>query len=143
MFNTLRILHYPKSNEKIKAGIHSDYGSITLLFQDDIGGLEILKKDKWISINNPNESKETFPIIINSGDLMEIWTNKKYPSVKHRVMGTKKNEIQSRYSIAYFCHPDKNCEIETVKSCLSENGKSNFSKVNSFQYLLDKLNNSY
>eukprot|EP01080_Neovahlkampfia_damariscottae_P009361 gene9361-1572_t len=114
MFNTLRILHYPKSDEKVKAGIHSDYGSITLLFQDDIGGLEILKKGKWIPVRNPNVSEETFPIIINSGDLMEIWTNKKYPSVKHRVIGTKRNEIESRYSIAYFCHPDKKCEIKTI-----------------------------
>jgi isopenicillin N synthase-like dioxygenase len=141
-YNTLRILHYPKSTEKVKAGSHSDYGSITLLFQDLIGGLEILNQEEWMPIEGI-EYEDTFPIIINSGDLMEIWTNKKYPSVKHRVMGTKRNEIESRYSIAYFCHPDRKSEIETFDSCLNEDGTSNYSKVNSLEYLLYKLNNSY
>jgi len=83
--HTLRLLHYPALQQppkpgQIRAGEHSDYGSITLLFQDDMGGLEVkTATGKWIAA-----PKIADTILINTGDLMQRWTNDVFCSTKHR-----------------------------------------------------------
>ncbi|MEJ0038358.1 MAG: 2OG-Fe(II) oxygenase family protein [Gammaproteobacteria bacterium] len=98
---TLRFLHYPanlpsRSNDQLGAGAHTDYGSITLLFQDDVGGLELQNAEgSWQSAPPVVDAA-----VINTGDLMERWTNGRYRSTVHRVRpiaGTR-----DRYSIALF-----------------------------------------
>ncbi|MCL4150750.1 UNVERIFIED_CONTAM: hypothetical protein GTU68_046861, partial [Idotea baltica] len=75
----LRILHYPPipkdvTEGAIRCGEHSDYGTHTLLFQDSMGGLEVKnRKGKWIKAN-PIEGA----ILVNVGDLLEMWTNGKF-----------------------------------------------------------------
>ncbi len=83
---TLRYLHYPaglaaRSHAQLGAGAHTDYGSITLLLQDDVGGLEVRSVDgQWrTAIPVPDT------IVINAGDLMERWTNGRFRSTLHRV----------------------------------------------------------
>lgn len=140
-FNTLRLLHYPPSDEFIKAGEHSDYGSITLLLQDEIAGLEIFQKDqqKWIAIE-PEFSDDQFPIIVNTGDLMEVWTNDRFISTKHRVVKNQKNSEKSRYSIACFVHPN----VDSMISPIPRKGEpSKYQPVNSLDFLNMKLKNSY
>ncbi|KAB7497291.1 1-aminocyclopropane-1-carboxylate oxidase [Armadillidium nasatum] len=71
----LRILHYPPIPENakdglIRCGAHTDYGTFTLLFQDDIGGLEVKRRDgKWI-----NDDPIPDTILVNVGDLLQMWT---------------------------------------------------------------------
>lgn len=140
-FNTVRLLHYPPSEELIKAGEHSDYGSITLLIQDQVGGLEIFQKDtqKWVPII-PEFPKDQFPIIVNTGDLMELWTNDRFVSTKHRVVRNDINSDQSRYSIACFVHPN----VDSTISVIPRKGeKPKYENVNSLDFLNMKLKNSY
>ncbi|KAI8002605.1 Protein DMR6-LIKE OXYGENASE 2 [Camellia lanceoleosa] len=71
---------------------HSDHGLLTLLIQNQLGGLQVLHNDKWVPINPlPNS------ILVNTGDHMEILTNGKYKSVVHRAMVNNK---ANRISIA-------------------------------------------
>ena len=84
---SLRLLHYPAcSSDKVQdsqfgAGAHTDYGLTTFLFQDSVGGLEICDQNgNWQDIE-PDKSV----VLINSGDLLERWTNGKYRSTLHRV----------------------------------------------------------
>jgi len=107
---TLRSIHYPPlSEEDIKPGIircgeHSDYGTITILFQDDMGGLEVKSvKDSWIPADPIPGA-----ILINVGDLLENLTGGRYPATKHRVR-IPQEEVRrrcKRQSIAFFVHPD-------------------------------------
>ena len=77
----LRTLNYPPLNDNdirpgvIRCGEHSDYGTITLLLQDDMGGLEVLSGSDWIpAIPIPGT------ILVNLGDLMQFWTSDHYPA---------------------------------------------------------------
>ncbi|CAI2188962.1 2191_t:CDS:2 [Funneliformis geosporum] len=124
--DNFRILHYPpitieegkvsediNYNQDIRAGSHTDYGSITLLFQKEIGGLEIQHPytKKWIQVPVvPNA------ILINIGDLMEFWTKGLFKSTKHRVLFNKENMHLHRYSIAYFCHAGRDIGLDPIPS---------------------------
>ncbi len=120
--HTLRLLHYPPLQQppklgQVRAGEHSDYGSITLLFQDEVGGLEVqTASGEWIAA-------QPIPgtVVVNTGDLMQRWTNHVFCSTKHRVMIPGDDRVkQSRYSVAFFCHPNDDTEIACLESCQSE-----------------------
>ncbi len=75
-YHTLRLLHYPPLQQppklgQVRAGEHSDYGSITLLFQDEVGGLEVqTASGEWIAAPPIPGT-----VVVNTGDLMQRWTN--------------------------------------------------------------------
>ncbi|KAF1948693.1 Clavaminate synthase-like protein [Byssothecium circinans] len=117
-----RMLYYPKSDtsidaSSIRAGAHSDYGSVTLLFRlPGQPGLELLQPDgSWIPVPvNPSPSTLTDPpILVNIGDLLSFWTNGMLKSTVHRVTFSGGQE---RYSMAYFCHPLDDALLEAVPS---------------------------
>ena len=143
--NTLRLLHYPSLErtpepKQLRAGEHSDYGSFTLLFQDTVGGLEVRKVGgEWIEAPFIPET-----IIVNTGDLMERWTNHVFRSTKHRVrIPQELRAKQSRYAIAYFCHPNHNTEISCLETCQSGERPSLYPNITAGDYLLSRLQATY
>jgi isopenicillin N synthase-like dioxygenase len=132
--SVFRLLYYPslpesekleKDQTDIRAGAHSDYGTITLLFQrPGQPGLEILtspkseKEEVWspVPVNPTNEPE--VPILVNVGDLLNYWTNDLLKSAVHRVIFPKDGKGEDRYSIAYFCHPVDDARLEAVPSAL-------------------------
>ncbi|XP_009597700.1 gibberellin 20 oxidase 1-like [Nicotiana tabacum] len=103
-----RISKYPLCPlpEKIVGiGIHSDPQTLTILYQDHVGGLQILKDDKqWIGVRPlPNS------FVINIGDTLEAWTNGRLKSVIHRAVVNKEKQ---RLSMAYFLNPTSSATIE-------------------------------
>ena len=83
---TLRLLHYPApsrgSDPQTGAGAHTDYGNLTLLATDDVGGLEVrTRAGQWIEA-------PVIPgaFIVNIGDCLMRWTNDVYVSTPHRVV---------------------------------------------------------
>ncbi|KAI8916217.1 iron/ascorbate family oxidoreductase [Gorgonomyces haynaldii] len=109
--DTLRFLSYPpiQNQSLTRAGGHSDYGSITLLFttRDDPGGLEVLLDDKFVPVK-----WQQGQILVNTGDLLEFWTNNTFRSTVHRV--TVPDPSRHRYSIAFFCHPEDDCQLHPL-----------------------------
>lgn len=104
----LRLLYYPPissgdydPSSDIRAGAHSDYGSLTLLFQHDgASGLEILSPGGgWSPVPVVSEA-----ICVNIGDLLSYWTAGLLRSTVHRVVAPG-DQAGERYSMAYFCHP--------------------------------------
>ncbi|KIX08281.1 uncharacterized protein Z518_02937 [Rhinocladiella mackenziei CBS 650.93] len=154
--NTLRLLHYPavkksifKENpSQVRAGEHSDYGSITLLFQDDVGGLEVKSpQGTWVRATPIPGS-----IVVNAGDLLMRWSNDQIKSTKHRVIqpppkdnGTDDDTeamIPARYSIAYFCNPNFDRFIEALPGTWEKSGKK-YEGINSGDYLVMRLAATY
>ncbi|MEH1971940.1 MAG: 2-oxoglutarate and iron-dependent oxygenase domain-containing protein [Nostoc sp.] len=142
--HTLRLLHYPPLQtppkpEQVRAGEHSDYGSITLLFQDDIGGFEVQTTSReWIAAPAIPDT-----VIVNTGDLMQRWTNHLFCSTKHRVIIPSDNRVnQSRYSIAFFCHPNDHTEIACLESCQKEQSPI-YPPILAGEYLLQRLQATY
>ncbi|KKA29586.1 hypothetical protein TD95_003458 [Thielaviopsis punctulata] len=140
----LRLLYYPAPSDapvddtSIRAGAHSDYGSITLLFRlKGQAGLEILTpSETWapVPVVPPGtENDPSPPILVNIGDLLSYWTNGLFRSTVHRVTvptmtasmsGTVSSPSEmvageaagERYSIAFFCHPIGDTRLEPVPS---------------------------
>lgn len=73
---------------------HADDGFLTLLLQDQIGGLQILHEDKWFDVPPVPGA-----LVVNIGDLLQLISNDKFKSVEHRVLA---NRIGPRVSVASF-----------------------------------------
>lgn len=95
----LRINNYstPESlEEQVEGlGMHTDMSCITILYQDEIGGLQVKSHEgKWIDIN-PSEGT----LVVNIGDMMQAWSNDKLRSSEHRVV---LKQPMNRFSLAFF-----------------------------------------
>ncbi|CAJ1956786.1 unnamed protein product [Sphenostylis stenocarpa] len=84
---------------------HTDSSFLTVVNQDQIGGLQLMKDGKWVSVK-PNPQA----LVVNIGDLFQAVSNGMYRSAKHRVVGAEKVE---RFSVAYFYNPRKDAVIES------------------------------
>ena len=106
-----RIFHYPPQSENhIEApwgvGEHTDYGVLTILKQDHIGGLQIKSNNRWI---NAPYIPGTF--ICNIGDMLDRMTMGFYRSTPHRVLNVSG---QSRLSFPFFFDPNFDAQIEAI-----------------------------
>lgn len=138
---TLGPLHYPPQTGRITeaqigAGAHTDYGCLTMLAQDDAGGLQVRgKSGAWLAAR---------PIpgafVINIGDMMERWTNGVFASNAHRVVNTSGRE---RYSIPFFFDPDFSAPVECLPTCLPPGEAPKYAPTTAGKHLLDKINASF
>ncbi|MCH8505167.1 MAG: hypothetical protein LAT50_12685 [Ectothiorhodospiraceae bacterium] len=144
--HTLRLLHYPPlpedfepSGGESRAGAHTDYGSITLLFQDQVGGLEVRTRDgRWIQATPIPGT-----VVINTGDLMQRWTNHVFCSTPHRVAVPPGIRQQDRYSIAFFCHPNVDADIRCIHSCTDTDNPPRYAPITAGEHLMERLNATY
>ncbi|KAG5654632.1 hypothetical protein H0H81_011607 [Sphagnurus paluster] len=149
--HNLRLLSYPpistallQGEGQARAGAHSDYGTLTLLFQDSVGGLEV---------KNPHSS--TFipatpipeTIVVNVGDLLARWSNDVLRSTLHRVVAPPAEKISdtesmtpARQSIAFFCNPNFDAEVACLPNC----GKDvKYPPINAGEYIVGRLAVTY
>jgi len=140
---SLRLLYYPSSGieqiatGQLGAGAHTDYGMITLLFQQDIGGLEVQDAEgAWHPVSPDNDA-----IVINTGDLMERWTNGRYRSTPHRVQ-PKLGKVD-RFSIAVFVDPDSDTPVKVLDSCLNAGEPAKFSEVTAGEHIQERIRQSH
>ena len=141
----LRMLHYPPVDSipelgQLRAGEHTDYGSITLLLQDEIGGLEVrTRQGEWIAAPPIPGT-----VVINVGDAMQRWTNKQLCSTPHRVVvPTGADAERSRYSVALFCDPNPEVEIACLESCQTPTCPPLYPPISAGAYLASRLAATY
>lgn len=138
-FNTTRVIHYPAydgpvENKQMRIGEHSDYGTITLLWQiNDVPGLEVqdLQGDWW-PVPYADDG-----VVVNIGDLLQRWTNDYFKSTKHRVVNSHIH--QQRYSMPHFVDPTPG----TIVQNLRKNEKAKYDPIESKEYLMWRLAQSY
>jgi isopenicillin N synthase-like dioxygenase len=132
-----RLFHYPPQpaiTEEKQLGVapHSDYGMITLLTQDPIGGLELRKRDgEWISAPWIDGT-----FVINLGDMFKVWTNDLYVSNLHRVVNRSGKE---RYSIPTFFNLDYDTPVACLASCQSADHPPKYPPIKSGDYLVKRF----
>lgn len=130
---TLRLLHYPAAPAgEIGAGEHTDYGNITLLATDAVGGLEVKTRNGgWIAA-------PVLPgaFLVNIGDCLMRWTNDVYVSTPHRVINRGGLE---RYSIAFFFDPNPEAIVEAIPACVPSGARPLYPPVRAADYLAARL----
>ena len=135
--STLRLLHYPPLSGapapgQLRAGAHTDFGGMNLLFQDDEGGLEIQSPDgSWIAAPAiPGTA------IVNTGDLVSRWTNGMFRSSPHRVVNpTGPAANKDRYSFVLFHSPNADATISCLEPCQGPDNPPKFAPITAGAHL--------
>ena len=119
-------------------GAHTDFGALTLLLQDNVGGLEVLHKPTgtWHHVT-PIEGA----YVINIGDLMQRWTNDRYLSTMHRVMSPV--STRPRYSVAFFNDGALDTTIEAIPTCVPAGEKPKYGPLKVEDHLVRRYRQSY
>ncbi|CAJ1956784.1 unnamed protein product [Sphenostylis stenocarpa] len=84
---------------------HSDTSFLTIVHQDQVGGLQLMKDGKWVGVK-----PHPHALVVNIGDLFQAWSNGVYKSIKHRVVAAEKVE---RFSTAFFYCPSEEAVIKS------------------------------
>ena len=137
-FSTTRVIHYPAytgplEEKQMRIGEHSDYGTITLLWQiNDVPGLEVQDLDgTWHPVPYADDG-----VVCNIGDLLQRWTNDYFKSTKHRVVNTHID--QERWSMPHFVDPKPGTMVENLTK-----EPAKYEPIESLAYLKWRLAQSY
>ncbi len=114
---------------------HTDYGCVTLLYQDAVGGLQVreLGSERWVDAPFIEGS-----LVVNVGDLLARWSNDRFRSTLHRVINTSGRE---RYSIATFYDPDYTARVDPADLGVSA-AEAQYPPVAAGDYILGRIDAS-
>ncbi|XP_042487721.1 gibberellin 2-beta-dioxygenase 8-like [Macadamia integrifolia] len=101
-----RYLQCPEVNKVEGLNAHTDSSVLSILNQDEVGGLQIFRDDKWIEIKPIANT-----LVVNVGDMLQAMSNDEYKSATHRVM----NKQKERISVCYFVFPADEGVIQSTK----------------------------
>jgi isopenicillin N synthase-like dioxygenase len=138
---TLRLLHYPPvkaalSDGQLGAGVHTDYGNVTLLATDAVGGLMVQDRSgRWLDAPVvPN----TF--VCNIGDCLMRWSNDVYVSTPHKVVSPPGAD---RYSVAFFLDPNPDAMVACLPTCISSDRPARYAPITGADFLRSRLEPTY
>ncbi|MBL0422654.1 isopenicillin N synthase family oxygenase [Ramlibacter sp. AW1] len=131
-----RLFHYPPQSSpsqlELGAAAHSDYGMITILAQDPIGGLELRTRGgEWVAAPYVDGT-----LVINLGDMVKVWTNEHYVSNLHRVANRTGRE---RYSIPTFFNLDYHTPVRCLPGFCSADEPPRHAPIKSGDYLVKRF----
>jgi len=141
--DALRAINYPAREHaplpgQMRAGPHTDYGTLTILRQDAVGGLEVLGPGgDWVGV---------VPVpgafVVNLGDLMARWTNDRWRSTLHRVVDPPGSGQARRQSMPFFQNANWFAEITCLPTCLAPGEKPRYEPVLAGPHLMGKFRRS-
>jgi isopenicillin N synthase-like dioxygenase len=138
------VIHYPEQPGEplpgqLRAGAHTDYGSLTIVKPDDApGGLQVFGKDgNWIDVP---VVPGTF--VVNLGDLMAEWTNDRWVSTLHRVVNPPRDKAlgSRRLSIVFFHQPNYDAVVECLPTCTGPGRPPRYGRTTSGEHVWLKVN---
>lgn len=141
----LRLLHYPEVERsrigpggQKRGGKHTDYGTITLLSQEAVSGLEAQCLDgSWISV-------PPIPggIVVNVGEMLQRMSNDRLRATPHQVLDDINNAaptVPERFSIAFFCNANKDSVLDCLPGCSSPDNPPKYVPVKAHDYITGRL----
>ena len=144
--SAIRALHYPDIRTvdgaveagQLRAGAHSDYGTLTLLRQDDApGGLQVRDvAGRWHDVPAIDGA-----YVVNVGDALERWTNDRWRSTLHRVVVPHDDATgdTSRRSMAFFHNANWDATIECLPTCLAAGETPRHEPITAGRHLMEKF----
>ncbi|KAA8545897.1 hypothetical protein F0562_020652 [Nyssa sinensis] len=138
--SSIRLNHYPPCpipHLALGVGRHKDPGALTILGQDDVGGLEVKRKTdgEWIRVRPTPDA-----YIINVGDIIQVWSNDKYESVEHRVMVNSQRE---RFSIPFFLNPGHHVMVEPLEELTDEQNPAKYKAYNWGKFRATRIRSNF
>jgi isopenicillin N synthase-like dioxygenase len=136
---TTRLLHYPPqpANAELAApgqigcGAHTDWGALTLLAQDDAGGLQVQRADgSWFDV-----APMPGALVVNAGDMLPRWTNDRWRSSPHRVINRLGG--RDRWSVAFFFDLDADALIAPLDVCVSAAQPARYAPISASEHLAE------
>uniref|UniRef100_A0A0A0K2S1 Fe2OG dioxygenase domain-containing protein n=1 Tax=Cucumis sativus TaxID=3659 RepID=A0A0A0K2S1_CUCSA len=138
--SSVRLNHYPlcpSPELALGVGRHKDPGVLTLLAQDDIGGLEVKRKKdgEWIQVKPVPDS-----YAVDVGDIIQVWSNEKYESVEHRATVNSKRD---RYSIAFFFYPSHSTIVEPLEELIGPQNPPKYKPYSFGKFLANRKRSNF
>jgi isopenicillin N synthase-like dioxygenase len=122
----LRLNYYPicptPENGQLGINQHTDAGALTLLLQDQQAGLEVYKDGAWHLVE-PRPGA----LVINIGDIVQVWSNDRYRASLHRVAANAQAE---RFSAPFFFNPNYNTDYAPLPSTVDEQHPARYQPIN-------------
>ena len=142
----LNATRYPKQTiqpkpGQLRAGQHTDYGSLTILATDGSpGGLQVWLDGDWQDVMPVPDA-----FIINLGDLMAQWTNERWRSTLHRVVNPPQDVAPStdRLSLVFFHQPNFDAPVECLSTCVASGDAPKFNPTTSGEHLMAEIARTY
>lgn len=112
---TIRVYRYPRhlspSAPSLGLKEHTDSSLLTILVQNNVAGLQVLKDGRWVSVQPINNTS----LVVNIGDMLQVLSDDEYKSVKHRVVVSEEeeNKEEERLSVCYFVFPAEESVIRS------------------------------
>ncbi|KAL6249949.1 hypothetical protein RBB50_002250 [Rhinocladiella similis] len=140
--SVLRLLHYPPqpvdaSEDERGIGAHTDFGTVTILLQDDVGGLQVFDAPTktWIDVK-PTPGA----LVVNLGSVMMRWSNDTYVANLHRVINKNGRE---RYSIPFFYSGNPEFRIDCLPGCGDSSGQSKYPPIKVQDWISGRHKNTF
>ena len=162
----MSLLHYPALPTKAlltgthtRIPAHSDFGTLTLLFQDSVGGLEIAEPgststETSIGFEKDGRFRRVPPkpgtVVVNVGYLLMRWSNGRWKNTVHRVVEPPFSSDEggngmtpSRYSIPFFASPNPATVVDALPGCWSEEVPRRWKAISAGDYIERKRRAAY
>jgi len=101
---------------------HTDAGALTVLMQDDVGGLQVFNDGYWHDVVPLDNA-----FVINTGDMMQVWSNDRYQAAIHRVRAMHSVD---RFSVPFFYNPNAATRVEPLPSMVSAAEPARYRTIN-------------
>jgi len=138
---TLRLLHYPPvaaplSEGQLGAGVHTDYGNVTLLATNAVGGLMVQDRSgRWLDAPVVPDA-----FVCNIGDCLMRWSNDIYGSTPHQVVSPAGKD---RYSVGFFLDPNPDAVVACLPTCTSAERPAKYEPISGSDFLRSRLEPTY
>ena len=123
---------------QLRTGMHTDFGSLTLLLRTETaGGLQVQGDDgNWHDVPDIPGT-----LVVNIGDMMARWTNDMWRSTLHRVANppTIDGTLPTRQSMGYFLHPNYDSIVHALPGCVSANRPARYPPLMAGEHMREKL----
>lgn len=143
----VRLNHYPVRDPMLGSGKayqanadlgihhHTDAGALTVLLQDAVSGLQVHHEGEWHNVPVIDDA-----FVINTGDMMQVWSNDQYQAAMHRVLAMKTTE---RYSIPFFYNPSANTRVAPLPSMIGSDRPPQYSQIKWAEYRAKRTDGDY
>jgi isopenicillin N synthase-like dioxygenase len=114
---------------------HTDAGALTVLLQDDVGGLQVCFDNHWVPVEPVSGA-----LVVNIGDIIQVWSNDRYQAPLHRVLPSEGHE---RYSLPFFFNPAYETEYAPLPELRSDGSLPHYRPIKWSEFRLQRQQGDY